>query len=120
MDDELLKSYDEVPYPADPIYQTHPDALGTAALLAGMSPAPVENSRVLEIGCGTGGNLIAMAASLPESTFLGIDLSPRQIEVGASAIRELGLTNIELRAANITDVDSGPLDYVMCHGVFSW
>ncbi len=120
MDDELLQSYEEAPYPSEPLYQTHPDALATAAFLAGMKPAPVDRCRVFEIGCGTGGNLIAMAASLPESKFLGIDLSPRQIEAGNQLIRGLGLTNIELHAADIMSLELGEQDYILCHGVYSW
>jgi SAM-dependent methyltransferase/methyltransferase-like protein len=118
--DPVLASYEEVPYHDDPIFQTHPDALATPAFLAGMSPAPVENCRVMEIGCGTGGNLIAMAASLPQSRFYGIDLSPRQIAAGQKIAAELGLTNLELRVADVRDFDCEEMDYLLCHGVYSW
>ena len=67
--------YDEVPYPNLPFPQTHPDRLATLATLFGMAPAPVERCRVLELGCGAGGNLIPMALGLPESELLGIDLA---------------------------------------------
>jgi SAM-dependent methyltransferase len=120
MDDALSRSYDEVPYPSDPFYETFPDALATPAYLAGMNPAPVDKARVLEIGCGTGENLIAMALVLPESRFLGIDLSQRQIEMGNAMVRALNLKNIELRAASILDTDVGEQDYILCHGVYSW
>jgi SAM-dependent methyltransferase len=118
--DALLEAYEEVPYPSDPVYQTHPDALATPAFLAGLTPPPVESCRVLEIGCGTAGNLIAMAAVLPGGRFQGVDLSPRQIAVGQEAIDAVGLRNVELRAGDILDMDYGELDYVICHGVFSW
>lgn len=72
-------SYDEVPYESYPFAQTHPDRLATVATLLGLRPAPVEQCRVLELGCAGGGNLIPMALTLPESTFVGIDLSARQI-----------------------------------------
>src|SRR5262249_14540707 len=85
-------------------------------------PAAVDRCRVLELGCGSGGNLLPMAESLPESRFLGIDLSPRQVSSGQATIQELGLRNIELKAMSITDVDAemGQFDYVICHGVYSW
>src|SRR5262245_45044045 len=95
---DLLRSYEEMPYESDPLYFTHPDALGTAAFLAGISPAPIESCRVLEIGCATGGNLVPMAYALPGSRFVGVDLSPRQIEVGRAHVGALGLSNLELRA----------------------
>ena len=48
--------------------------------LFGLNTAAPTQCRVLELGCAAGLNLIAMAALLPESTFVGIDLSPVQIE----------------------------------------
>src|SRR5262249_47365446 len=68
-------SYDEVTYSNTPFYHTHPDCLATLGTLFGMSPAPPDRCRVLELGCGRGGNLIPMALSLPASRFVGIDLS---------------------------------------------
>jgi methyltransferase-like protein/SAM-dependent methyltransferase len=115
-------SYDELPYTDQPYYYTHPDALATVATLRGMSPPPVERCRVLELGCGAGGNLVGMALSLPDSRFLGVDLSPRQIEAGRKIVDALRLTNIDLRPLSILDVDAsfGQFDYIICHGVYSW
>jgi methyltransferase-like protein len=115
-------SYDELPYPSHPFPQTHPDRLATIATLFGMKPAPADHCHVLELGCASGGNLIPMALSLPESTFMGIDLSGAQIAEGLKAIAALGLKNIRLRQMSILDVDDGfgRFDYVICHGVYSW
>jgi methyltransferase-like protein len=76
----------------------------------------------LEIGCAAGGNIIPQALSLPEATFLGIDLSERQIDRGKRLVEELGQTNIELRQANLMEIDEswGQFDYIISHGVFSW
>ena len=121
-EDLVRESYDRVPYPSQAQHHTHPDHLAALAILHGLDAAPPQRCRVLELGCSDGGNLIAMAAELGESAFVGVDLSPRQIEVGRAFAAELGLTNVELQARNITDVDasSGTFDYVICHGVFSW
>jgi methyltransferase-like protein/2-polyprenyl-3-methyl-5-hydroxy-6-metoxy-1,4-benzoquinol methylase len=96
--------------------------MATVASLFGMTPALVTNCRVLELGCAAGFNLIPMAASLPDSRFVGVDLSPRQVLDGQEAIRSMGLTNIELRPMSIMDVgdEFGRFDYIICHGVFSW
>src|SRR5947208_3557543 len=122
MSEALLTSYEEVPYDSKPLYPTHPDCLATVATLMGMKPAPVQRCRVLELGCASGGNLIPMAEALPDSAFVGVDLSERQIADGRAAVAELGLGNVELRHLSITDVpaDWGPFDYVVCHGVYSW
>jgi len=120
--ESAVTSYDEIPYDSKPLYSTHPDCLATAGRLRGLSPAPASRCRVLELGCGTGGNLIPMAYSLPGSRFVGIDLSGRQIAAGQGLCRRLGLTNIDLRETSITDVEAswGQFDYIICHGVFSW
>jgi len=115
-------SYDEVPYDGGARYHTHPDRLATIAKLAGMTPAPVERCRVLEIGCGVGGNLVPMALRLPDARFVGVDFSQRQIETARTLSNNLALTNIEWRACDIREIgpEIGAFDYILCHGVFSW
>jgi SAM-dependent methyltransferase len=83
---------------------------------------PVQSCRVLELGCASGGNLIPMAVSLPGSRFVGIDLSPLQVESGRRQIEVLGLKNVELFKRDLLEVgpDLGLFDYVICHGVYSW
>lgn len=115
-------SYDEVPYESHPYAQTHPGRLFTVATLFGLKPTPIANCRVLELGAAAGGNIIPLAEAFPDSRFVGLDLSARQVADGERVVRKLGLTNVSLRHADITDVDDtyGRFDYVICHGVFSW
>lgn len=123
MSDQILQTaYDKVPYHSVAFNQTHPDRLATIATFLGMEPAPVETCRVLELGCASGGNLIPMAAALPEGQFVGLDFSVRQVEVGQALIKTLGLTNISLRHMDILDItpDFGQFDYIIAHGIYSW
>jgi methyltransferase-like protein/2-polyprenyl-3-methyl-5-hydroxy-6-metoxy-1,4-benzoquinol methylase len=115
-------TYDEILYESRPFPQSHPDRLATLGRLFGMSPTPVTRCRVLELGCAGGGNLIPMALHLPESQFVGIDLSGRQVAMGRGVIEDLSLKNIRIEHASIMDVDSswGIFDYIICHGVYSW
>jgi SAM-dependent methyltransferase/methyltransferase-like protein len=115
-------SYDLVPYNSRPFRQTHPRHLAAVATLFGMTPAPIGRCRVLELGCASGGNLIPMALTLPNSRFVGVDLSARQIADGQQVTADLGTDNIELRHLDIMDVgwDFEPFDYIVCHGVYSW
>ncbi len=115
-------SYDEVPYSKKPYAQSHPDRLAVLATLFGMNPPPINRCRVLELGCGSGANFIPMASSLPESRFLGIELSARQVADGQSTIDALGLKNAEIKQLDILRVtkDIGTFDYVIAHGVYSW
>jgi SAM-dependent methyltransferase len=114
--------YDDVFYPGRVYEHTHPNRLATLATLYGMSPAPVERCRVLELGCGVGGNLLPMAFQYPDSEFVGVDLSGATIARGQSNVAALGLTNIKLLHCDIMDVDAGfgQFDYIMAHGVYSW
>lgn len=115
-------SYDEVPYEGGIIEGTHIDSLAATARLFGLSSADVTDCRVLEIGCGTGGNIIPMAYSLPGSSFLGIDLSARQIEMAGEHAARLPINNLELVHADVRELTgwSRQFDYIVCHGVFSW
>ncbi len=114
--------YDEVPYPNVSHSLSHPDRLATVATLLGMAPPEVKQCRVLELGCAAGGNLSPMAQGLPNSHFVGLDLSARQIDAGQSMITALGLRNISLKQTNILDVELslGQFDYIIAHGVYSW
>ena len=114
--------YDEVPYPGRAFAQTHPDRLATMATLYGLQPAPPTACRMLELGCGDGGNLLPMALALPDSTFVGIDVAPGAIERARMLADLLDLENIAFEVLGIEDYDApaGSFDYVIAHGVYSW
>ncbi len=117
-----VNSYDEVPYSVGAFPQTQPDRLATIATLFGLNPVHPDHCRVLELGCAAGGNLVPMAIGSPESTFLGIDLSARQIADGNETLRALGIVNIRLEQQDILQFprDAGEFDYILAHGVYSW
>lgn len=120
--DILEEEYNKYPYQSLSFPQTHPRHLFTLAKLFGLEPTPVEKSRVLELGCASGGNLIPIAFDYPESVCLGIDLANKQIQEGVQHINELKLKNIILRHQSILDFSDseGKFDYIICHGVYSW
>ncbi len=115
-------SYDRIPYPGKSYPQSHPGRLEALGTLFGMKPPDSIRCRVLELGCGQGANLIPMASSCPQSEFLGIDLSVRQVARGQEVIETLGLGNIALLHLDIMDFgeDHGVFDYIIAHGVYSW
>ena len=91
------------------------------ATLFGLSPADPASCRLLELGCGDGGNLVPMAYGLPESAFTGIDLSATAIARAAAVSEALGLENVDLRRADVTALSAlGTFDFVIAHGVYSW
>lgn len=117
-----MADYEELLYDNHPFALTHPDHLGTLAGLFGLRTAPVTRCRVLELGCGLGGNLVPLASMFPLSEFVGVDRSGPQIAVGQADARALGLDNLRLVAMDILELtpEWGRFDYIICHGVFSW
>ena len=64
--------------------------LGRDELIAGLAPAVGDN--VLEVGCGTGRNLIAAASRYPNARFYGFDVSTEMLTSAISAIARAGLS----------------------------
>jgi SAM-dependent methyltransferase len=116
------EAYDRVAYPCFAYPDTHPDRLAVMAMLHGLSPAPVERCRVLEIGCNEAANLIPMAYAIPGSEFVGFDVAGEPIARGQRRIDELGLSNIRIFQADLTEVDEslGQFDYIIVHGIYAW
>ncbi len=115
-------AYDDVAYDDRPVAEAHPARLHAEARSWGVDAVLPETARVLELGCAHGAHLLPLAYRMPKARFLGIDLSPSQIEAGRERVRALGLQNLELRAADVCDLDlpGGSFDYVIAHGLFSW
>jgi SAM-dependent methyltransferase len=118
----LAARYDAIPYAALPHPLTHPDRLATVATFLGYDAPSPARCRVLEVGCNEGANLIPMAVSLPESSFVGCDLSSSAIATGQATIAAIGARNVELRCADLARLPAalGDFDYIVAHGVYSW
>src|SRR5262245_50845406 len=119
---EGLTAYDAVPYRSVARTATYVDRIAAVGRLLGLESAHPNESKVLELGCGDGGNLIPMALSLPRSRFVGIDLASTAIERGRAAAANAGVGNVEFRQGDIAalDPDLRDFDYVLAHGVYSW
>lgn len=116
-------SYDRLVYPKKLFMQTHPEHLATLAVFFGLNPPPIENCRVLELGCGDGNSLLAHAFDLPDAHFVGVDLAENHIEKAKKSAQELNLKNIEFHRLDImkmSSADFGNFDYITAHGLFSW
>lgn len=120
--DREATSYDVIPYPGYTHPQTHPGRLEVMAQLYGLTAPPAQRCRVLELGCGTGSNLVPLAWALPECELVGIDLAAQPVARGWEMIRDLALTNVRLVHGNILEIDAawGQFDYIIAHGFYSW
>jgi S-adenosylmethionine-diacylgycerolhomoserine-N-methlytransferase len=65
--------------------------LGRDQLIAGLQPAAGDS--ILEIGCGTGRNLVLAARLHPDARFFAIDVSTEMLTSAISSISRRGLTN---------------------------
>src|SRR5437016_6051459 len=99
----MATDYDLVPYESCPHPATHIAHLHSIGRLFGLAPADLRRCRVLELGSAAGGNLIPMAIEYPDSDFIGIDLSSREIDDGKRHLANLDLGNIDLRWLSIMD-----------------
>ena len=122
MSDSSKPLQDSILYPGGAWEHSHPDRIAANARMHGIDTTPVEQCRVLELGCGAGTNLIPMAYSLPGAEFLGIELAARPVEHGRRLAASLGLANVELLQCDIQDAptDLGEFDAIIAHGVYSW
>lgn len=122
MSARLLSTYDELPYACHLVQWANPDNLACKARLHGLRAPEVETCRVLELGCGTGANLLPLAQALPKASLVGVDYAQRQILHGKAIVDTVGVKNLELHAMSLADVDEqlGSFDYILCHGVYSW
>ena len=64
--------------------------LGRDQLIDRLNPGDID--RVLEIGCGTGRNLILAARRYPNAKFLGIDVSTEMLASTDEAMARAGLS----------------------------
>ena len=124
INDEIKGTYDAVKYHSHAYAQASIDRLCAMARVYGLQTPLPDNSKVLEIGCAAGGNIISQAINYPNSSFVGIDLSGEQVKIGNEAIEQSGLKNIKLLQMDATkapdELGGNEFDYIICHGVYSW
>ncbi|WP_342018587.1 class I SAM-dependent methyltransferase [Methyloceanibacter superfactus] len=78
--------------------------LGRDRLLDELQPA--DGSTILELGCGTGRNLIQAARRYPRARFVGLDISHAMLETARASIARAGLSSrIEVHQADATAFD---------------
>ena len=120
--EHLKNSYNELVYPSKSFGVTSINSLEAKAKLWGLNPVPAKEARVLELGCSMGGNIIGQAVYHQGATFVGVDLSESQIEIGNEIINAMDLKNVKLVEQDILKIDKdfGTFDYIIVHGIWSW
>ena len=78
------------------------------------------DTRVLDVGCGTGHTIVALARHFPETAFLGVDVAASALEAAGAHASEAGVSNVTFRCADVSeepDACLGRFDVVLCLGV---
>ncbi len=82
--------------------------LGRDATIAELAPPP--GASVLEIGCGTGRNLVKIARHYPQSQVFGLDVSSEMLVSASASIERAGLASrIRVAQADATNFDAATL-----------
>jgi S-adenosylmethionine-diacylgycerolhomoserine-N-methlytransferase len=82
--------------------------LGRDQVIASLDPP--DGGRVLEIGCGTGRNLVAAAQRFPGASFFGVDVSTEMLASAIRAISRAGLASrVRVANADATRLDAAAL-----------
>ncbi len=98
----------------------HPSPLLAKAKLFGLDVADTADSRVLEIDCGDGGNLLSIAASLPGAKCTGIAASGKAVEYGNDLAKQSGLKNVKLVEGDHGNIPKrAKYDVILIRSVYS-
>lgn len=108
-------------YPGEIHRDLNPTWLGAVMAMRGMIPPRSQGARYLDIGCGSGLDIIALACANPDMQFTGVDLDPAHIAQAEALAARIGLTNATFLCAGFDDPClGGDHDYVVAHGIHSW
>ncbi|MCS6813700.1 MAG: methyltransferase domain-containing protein [Cyanobacteria bacterium] len=92
-----------------PYYLRHQRVLDTAA------------TTMLDAGCGSGCNALALAIANPGAKIVGVDLSVKSVELATQRLHHHGFTNCEFHAIALEELPSLGMtfDYINCDEVLS-
>jgi len=120
----LRQLFDSHPYPRNPIEMSPKDdlnflllhSLTTAHYLRGDGYVRSQGKVILDVGCGTGYGTLVMAIANPDAKVIGIDLSPKSVEIARDRLQAHGITDFEFYAMSIEDLPSlgRKFDYINC------
>ena len=80
---------------------------------ARISQAIVGSRCCVDLGCGTGAQLLQVADLNPATHFIGVDCNPELLEIGRIYAAECGVANVEWRVADATralTISDRPID----------
>lgn len=117
MTSEVARFYEVFPFPA-------PEAgIPLIDYIADEMPFLVADDcldgwQVLDAGCGTGHNLVALALRYPGAHFIGLDFCRRSLDIARRLAEHHGASNVDFVQGGIPDLDlPNEFDLIICCGV---
>ena len=95
----------------------HFDALllsSVLPLVPGWGKAMEQGVQVADFGCGSGHALALLADAYPQSSFIGYDISPADIDRAQAEAAQIGLVNLRFHLADVAGLTvTGVYDYAL-------
>jgi Predicted methyltransferase regulatory domain/Methyltransferase domain len=115
----------DVPYVCTFRHACTPINLAFSALAGGFKATAPANFTYLDLGCGNGYQICALAALYPKGAFYGADFMAEHVEHGhafAAAAKLPNVTFVETAFRDLLErIDTLPkMDFVCLHGVYTW
>ncbi len=91
----------------------------TAYYLRNQKITSSKDKIILDAGCGTGYKALALAEANPEAKIIGIDISPKSVEIAKARLEYHGFNDAEFYVLSIEDLPSLGMqfDYINCDEV---
>lgn len=101
-----------------------PAVMRFVSLYQGVLPPEGNSFKYIDLGCGEGTTIIALASLYPEAEFFGVDFNPLHVETAREAIASLGLKNVTVLEApflSLFELDlPGSFDFIAINGIYGW
>lgn len=118
----------ELPYLPTYLSAQAPPEMAVVCALAGVHCGLAqEGLAFLDLGCGRGMSVLAMAAANPSWTAIGLDYMPAHVSEAREIAAAAGLDNAQFHEADIAALDEAQaarllpeLDVVTIHGLWTW
>ncbi len=114
----------DVTFGSDYVQALQPALLSYVAAASGFEAPDASGAfSYLELGCSDGKTLNGLAASNPDSRFVGIDFNAHHIELARADAQSANLQNVEYHQADFRDFGKLGLarfDFAAINGAYSW
>jgi ubiquinone/menaquinone biosynthesis C-methylase UbiE len=125
--DKMRRQFDFGPYPRIPIDKTPRDDINELFVYNLVTPyylryqqvIDTQGTLILDAGCGTGYKALILAEANPGAKVVGIDISPKSVELAQQRLEHHGFENVEFHVLAIEDLPQLGMkfDYINCDEV---